>query len=248
MTAFGPVIDGDLVTGPPWAAMREGAGREVDLICGFTHEEYRGIAPGFDPSGVDLDAVAEAVGLGADAAAAYRTAHQGRTDAELFVVMMSDALVRMPTTRVAEAHARAPPSRPRAIPAGRDSSRSAAGPGSGTSRPTTRTTRWPTPTASGSGEAEARPPSGQHRADDDDEQQQAQHGRQKPETRTVHAVQPNPAHRVRAPNVRVTRTSPTTPDGCGRDGPNRPTNSTPRTTTAPPPAAAGPWGAWRGRS
>ncbi|MFD1939173.1 carboxylesterase/lipase family protein [Nonomuraea mangrovi] len=107
MSAFGPVVDGDLVTGPPWEAMREGAGREVDLICGFTHEEYRGIAPGFDPSGVDLAAVAAAIGLGQDAADAYRAAHPGRGDADLFVVMMSDALVRMPTTRVAEAHARA---------------------------------------------------------------------------------------------------------------------------------------------
>ncbi|MEU8994493.1 carboxylesterase family protein [Streptomyces caniferus] len=103
-TAFGPVIDGDLVTGQPWAALEAGAGSGIDLVCGFTHEEFRGqgAAP---PAGVDLGPVAEAVGLGGEAAAAYRRAHPGLTDSELFTTMLSDALIRMPTTRVARAHA-----------------------------------------------------------------------------------------------------------------------------------------------
>ncbi|GIH77407.1 carboxylic ester hydrolase [Planobispora longispora] len=101
--AFGPVIDGDLVTGPPWEAAR--AGRDTDLICGFTHEEYRGFGPVADPATVDLAAVAEAFGLGPEAAGAYRAAYPGSADGEIFVTMMSDALGRMPTTRVAEAHA-----------------------------------------------------------------------------------------------------------------------------------------------
>jgi len=50
---------------------------------------------------------AATLGLGSDAAAAYRRAYPGRTDADVFVVMLSDALVRMPTTWTAEAHARA---------------------------------------------------------------------------------------------------------------------------------------------
>jgi carboxylesterase type B len=102
-TAFGPVIDGDLVTGPPWAAIA--AGRDVDLICGFTHEEYLG--QGQAPAVVDLEVVATALGLDLDAADAYRQAFPGGNDADVFVVMLSDALVRMPTTWVAEAHARA---------------------------------------------------------------------------------------------------------------------------------------------
>jgi para-nitrobenzyl esterase len=107
-TAFGPVIDGDLVTGPPWAAIQAGAGRNVDLICGFTHEEYRGHSQRPVPSGFELEIVAGALGLEGDsAAAAYRRAHPGSADADLFVVMLSDALMRMPTTWVAEAHTRA---------------------------------------------------------------------------------------------------------------------------------------------
>jgi carboxylesterase type B len=105
-TAFAPVIDGDLVTGQPEAAIQAGAGREVDLICGFTHEEYRGMAQSPDPSGIDLEIIARALGLTGGSVAAYRQAHPGSRDGELFAVMLSDALVRMPTTWVAEAHTR----------------------------------------------------------------------------------------------------------------------------------------------
>ncbi|GAA3148094.1 carboxylesterase family protein [Planomonospora alba] len=105
--AFGPVVDGELVTGPPWEALRAGAGRDADLVCGFTHEEYRGIAPAGPPPGAGPEAAAAALGLGGQAAAAYRRAHPGASDADLFTAVMSDALVRMPTTWTAEAHAAA---------------------------------------------------------------------------------------------------------------------------------------------
>jgi para-nitrobenzyl esterase len=105
ITPFGPVIDGELVTGQPWEAIS--AGHDVDLICGFTHEEFQLFAPAADPSGIDLAAVAASFGLGPDAVGAYRAANPGRDQAALFSVMMSDALFRMPSTWVAEAHARA---------------------------------------------------------------------------------------------------------------------------------------------
>src|SRR5690606_28720967 len=53
--------------------------------------------------------------------------------------------------------------------------------------------------------------SGHQRADDHDEHAQAEHQRQQPRTRTVHALEPSPARRVRAPRSRVTRTSPAAP-------------------------------------
>jgi carboxylesterase type B len=92
-TAFGPVVDGELVTGPPWASI---AG-DVDLVCGYTREEYRGQGQPAPP-GVDLDVVAKAVGL--TSADGYRSLD------DPFTMMLSDALVRMPTLRVAEAHGR----------------------------------------------------------------------------------------------------------------------------------------------
>jgi carboxylesterase type B len=102
VTAFGPVIDGDLVTGQPWVGV--GRAADVDLICGFMHDEYR-LFP--SPPAIDLAVVASYAGLGPDAVDAYRAAYPGRTDADLFTVLMSDALFRMPSTWVAEEHARA---------------------------------------------------------------------------------------------------------------------------------------------
>jgi para-nitrobenzyl esterase len=103
-TAFAPVVDGELVTGPPEAAIA--AGRHIDLVCGYTHEEYvgQGAPP---PPGVDLAVVAPAVGLDPAAADEYRRAFPGATDAELFTTMLSDVLIQLPTRRVAEAHAAA---------------------------------------------------------------------------------------------------------------------------------------------
>ncbi len=102
VTAFIPVIDGDLVTAPPWEAAGD---RDVDLICGFTHEEYRLFTIGTDLSEIDLADVAAVLGLGGEAVDAYRAEHPD--DAGAFVAMLSDALFRMPSTWVAEAHARA---------------------------------------------------------------------------------------------------------------------------------------------
>lgn len=103
---FAPVIDGELVTAPPWQALADGRARTVDLLCGFTHDEYRGFPPAADPARIDLAATATHFGLAPDAALAYRAAYPGSTTAELFTTLMSDALVRMPTTFTAEAHAR----------------------------------------------------------------------------------------------------------------------------------------------
>ncbi|MFG1944756.1 carboxylesterase/lipase family protein [Nonomuraea sp. NPDC048826] len=103
--AFAPVVDGDLVTAPPWEAIAGGAARGIDLVCGFTHDEYRGFPPPPGPGRIDLAAVVTRFGLSPAAAAAYRAAYPGSA-AELFTTVMSDALVRMPTTFTAEAHAR----------------------------------------------------------------------------------------------------------------------------------------------
>ncbi|MGW9077165.1 carboxylesterase/lipase family protein [Streptomyces kronopolitis] len=106
-SAFGPVIDGELVTGPPWEVIRRGAGNEVDLICGFTHDEARWYTAAMDVDALPLTAVADSLRLPVSVVADYRSAYPDSTDAELVTVLLSDALFRMPTTRVAEAHARA---------------------------------------------------------------------------------------------------------------------------------------------
>ncbi|GAA3200759.1 carboxylesterase family protein [Actinocorallia longicatena] len=96
-----PVIDGDLVTGPPWAVPDPG----VDLVCGYTHEEYRSFGPVPPADEINLAGIAAALGLPAEAAAVYAAAEPDPSAA--FVALMSDALVRVPTTRLAEEHAAA---------------------------------------------------------------------------------------------------------------------------------------------
>lgn len=103
-TAFAPVVDGDLVTGPPWTATLP---PEVDLICGFMHEEYRFFTGGPGGSDVPPAGLLAHLGLPPGALAAYRAAEPEATDRELVTAIMSDFLFRMPTTWLARAHARA---------------------------------------------------------------------------------------------------------------------------------------------
>ncbi|MFE5773076.1 carboxylesterase/lipase family protein [Streptomyces sp. NPDC056485] len=145
ITSFSPVIDGVTVVDKPWLAIRSGCARDIDLIAGYTHDEFtmfamqRGIVkmglgamvkaapmmltaareglrdraagrpslPSARIRRLDLDAVGEELRLGRGAAADYRAAHPGLTDARLYVEMYSDALFRMPSTWLAEAHAAA---------------------------------------------------------------------------------------------------------------------------------------------
>ena len=113
LSAFVPVVDGDLITAPPWEALKGGAARDIELICGFTHEEYRLFTADRPPPDTTRTApevlhaeaaVAASFGLRDDAVDAYRTGYPG---GDVFVLMLSDALFRMPSTWVAEAHARA---------------------------------------------------------------------------------------------------------------------------------------------
>ncbi|MFE6838374.1 carboxylesterase/lipase family protein [Streptomyces sp. NPDC057705] len=145
ITAFSPVIDGVTVVDEPWRALRSGCARDVDLVTGYTHDEFtlfameRGLVkikasamvravpmmlaaaragwrerasrkpagPSAKIRDLDLGVVAEELGLGRRAASAYRAAHPGLNDPQLYVAMYSDALFRMPSTWLAQAHAAA---------------------------------------------------------------------------------------------------------------------------------------------
>jgi len=142
ITSSTPVIDGVTVVDKPWLALRSGAARGVDLVSGYTHDEFtlfalrrglvrpglpamvkslpalagmvrdrvrRGKPPqaGGSPGRirtVNLDDTAATLGLDRTAPAQYRAAHPGRSDAQLYTVMFSDSLFRMPATWLAEAH------------------------------------------------------------------------------------------------------------------------------------------------
>lgn len=141
ITAFSPTIDGTTVVDKPWLALRSGVARDIDLISGYTRDEFTlwslshgaikpsllGMAkslpmmwsmfrnrdkdapkPAKSPRRIlDLDQVATHIGLDASAPARYRNGYPNESEGRLYTAMYSDALFRMPSTWLAEAHAAA---------------------------------------------------------------------------------------------------------------------------------------------
>ncbi|MFE0626306.1 carboxylesterase/lipase family protein [Streptomyces sp. NPDC058864] len=99
VTPYGLVVDGDAVRDRPWRGLRA----EVDLMTGFARDEYRffAMAMNEDLSAVDLAGAATAHGVPLDA---YRAAYPGASDADLYLLIQSDAFFRMPSTWCAQEH------------------------------------------------------------------------------------------------------------------------------------------------
>lgn len=109
--AFGIVVDGDLVPRDPLEALIEGdAARDVDLMFGWTRDEYRlWLVPGGLLERVDrLGAVALAGAMarchaGHEVPRGYRVLHPDAGTAEIVGQMVTDHLLRIPLHRLAEA-------------------------------------------------------------------------------------------------------------------------------------------------
>ncbi|MET7996185.1 carboxylesterase family protein [Amycolatopsis sp. NPDC005232] len=99
VTPYGPVIDGNLVRDQPWRGLRA----EVDLMTGFARDEYRffAMAMNEDLSAVDVAGVAAAHAVPLDA---YRAAYPGASDADLYLLIQSDAFFRIPSMWCAQEH------------------------------------------------------------------------------------------------------------------------------------------------
>ncbi|WP_433556120.1 carboxylesterase/lipase family protein [Pseudonocardia xinjiangensis] len=97
ISPFGPVLDAELVRDQPWRGLRG----EVDLIAGFNRDEFRFFAVAEDPAAQDPAAAAAAWGVSIED---YRAAHPAMTDADLYVVILSDACFRMPSMWCAQEH------------------------------------------------------------------------------------------------------------------------------------------------
>ncbi|WP_236790180.1 carboxylesterase/lipase family protein [Amycolatopsis sp. GM8] len=93
-TPFGPILDGDLVPDLPWRRLR----KEVDLITGFNHDEFRLFTAGEDLGAIDPATVA------GPRIGGYRAAYPDLSDADLYVLIMSDTAFRMPGTWCAQEH------------------------------------------------------------------------------------------------------------------------------------------------
>lgn len=109
--AFGIVVDGDLVPRDPLEALIEGgAARDVDLMVGWTRDEYRlWLVPGGLLERVDrLGPVALAGAMarchaGHEVPRGYRTLHPDAGTAEIVGQMVTDHLLRIPLHRLADA-------------------------------------------------------------------------------------------------------------------------------------------------
>ena len=111
-TPFSPVVDGDVLPQPPWRALADGAAAGTDLIAGCNRDEYRlfitlgtgGLRRG------QISAQQAATALQVFAAdvggeAAYRAGYPSASPEQLLELVYSDWLFRMPSFRLAAAHA-----------------------------------------------------------------------------------------------------------------------------------------------
>ena len=100
VTPYAPIVDGDLVAGQPWERLRA----EVDLVVGFTRDEYQMFTLLEGRTEADPAATAERAGLPATAVAEYRAAHPGISDLDLYTLILSDRVFRMPSLWCARRH------------------------------------------------------------------------------------------------------------------------------------------------
>ncbi|WP_439656791.1 carboxylesterase/lipase family protein [Lentzea sp. HUAS TT2] len=96
---FAPVVDGDVLPVTPWEAVRSGAAREVELIAGHTRHEQRllSVLEGLVGS-VTAEQASEALEMFAPGLAYPQLAPE-----ELFELVSSDWVFRMPSLHLAEA-------------------------------------------------------------------------------------------------------------------------------------------------
>jgi para-nitrobenzyl esterase len=92
-------VDGDVLPSTPWEALRQGAGRDVDLVVGHTRDEHRLF--------MALDGTLGSVtaGQAASAVELYAPGPYGDdlTSEQLYETVHGDWLFRMPSLHLAEA-------------------------------------------------------------------------------------------------------------------------------------------------
>ena len=108
---FAPVVDGDVLPVTPWQALADGAGRDVELLVGHTRDEQR-LFTAIDGllGEVTEEQAATALDVfapGPDGARRYREAFPDAGPEELYELVHSDWLFRMPSLHLAEAQAAA---------------------------------------------------------------------------------------------------------------------------------------------
>ena len=106
---FGPVIDGEILPDSPFRALAAGAGRGLNLLIGHNRDEYRFVVhESGGPGSVTAEQAETALNSlppTPDGAQAYWAAHPQAGHAQLYELVCSDFVYRMPTLHIAQAHA-----------------------------------------------------------------------------------------------------------------------------------------------
>jgi carboxylesterase type B len=109
--AMMPIVDGELLTARPEAAIAAGAGAGLDLLIGYTREEFRlFLVPlGLDKLITTELAAAILSGMGIDSAllAGYQAARPDEAPGEVLCAVITDGFFRVPAHRVAERESQA---------------------------------------------------------------------------------------------------------------------------------------------
>lgn len=104
---FAPVVDGEVLAVTPWQALTDGAGRDIELLVGHTRDEQRLFTALSGLLGeVSEEQAADALRVfapGPDGARRYRDAFPAAGPDELYELVHSDWLFRMPSLHLAEA-------------------------------------------------------------------------------------------------------------------------------------------------
>ena len=104
---YSPVIDGDVLPVTPWEALAAGAGRDIKLLVGHTRDEQRlftaieGLLGQVTPE--QATAALAVFAPGPDGARRYRDSFPGAGPDELYELVHSDWLFRMPSLHLAQA-------------------------------------------------------------------------------------------------------------------------------------------------
>ncbi|MFG2873559.1 carboxylesterase/lipase family protein [Streptomyces sp. NPDC048337] len=104
---FSPVVDGDVLPVTPWQALADGAGRDIDLLVGHTRDEQR-LLTALDGllgqvTGEQAAAALDVFAPGLDGVRRYLDAFPGAGPDELYELVHSDWLFRMPSLHLAQA-------------------------------------------------------------------------------------------------------------------------------------------------
>jgi para-nitrobenzyl esterase len=104
---FSPVVDGDALPVTPWQALADGAGRDIELLVGHTRDEQRLLTALDGLLGqVTQEQAAAALhvfGPGQDGARRYLDGFPAAGPDELYELVHSDWLFRMPSLHLAQA-------------------------------------------------------------------------------------------------------------------------------------------------